>query len=612
MAQLKDLIVAGDAQILGDLNANSFSGTNGTTAGKIGLVPAPTTSDTNKYLKSDGTWAAVSSGSSDYSSLTNKPSINSTTLSGNKTSNDLNLQTKIYTDLTEDLYFVDGTAPTLPSGMYYSAGHSVYINGTKQNILTNNPFYFTVDEVDVGEDQWETYYTLGCVIGTTLYLATCSTDNSLIWTTKMDSVLKRTDIDTSIPSVSKDIRVPSTKLFATQLATKQNTLSQGTNITISGNTISATDTKNTAGSTDTSNRIYLIGATSQAANPRTYSDNEVFVKDGVLNAQELTIGSRRGSNSTIGANSGVIGTYNIASGDGSCAEGILTTASGYNSHAEGGQTIASASYSHAEGLSSVATGNYSHAEGCFTVANNAGAHAENGYNTQRAVIITGDANVTTYTTTNTNGAKVGQYLKYENEIRKITALVENTSITIETTFSNNQITSQPAYLMSTTASGQNSHAEGKDTLASGTCSHAEGVDTQATETNSHAEGNGSIASGTSSHAEGANTTASGEASHAEGNNTIASNNYAHAEGNKTLALGEGSHAEGICSYASGMGSHAGGACPDIEEEDMVYIALTGDANATTYTTTNTSDVKIGSYIKMPDFRRWSVYYWYCY
>lgn len=62
-------------------------------------------------------------------------------------------QTKIYTDLTEDLYFVDGTAPTLASGMYYCAGHSVYINGTKQNILNSNPFYFIVDEVEVGEDQ---------------------------------------------------------------------------------------------------------------------------------------------------------------------------------------------------------------------------------------------------------------------------------------------------------------------------------------------------------------------------------------------------------------------------------------------------------------------------
>lgn len=38
-----------------------------------------------------------------------------------------------------------------------------------------------------------------------------------------------------------------------------------------------TDTKNTAGATDTSSKIFLIGATSQAANPQTYSHDTVFV-----------------------------------------------------------------------------------------------------------------------------------------------------------------------------------------------------------------------------------------------------------------------------------------------------------------------------------------------
>lgn len=43
------------------------------------------------------------------------------------------------------------------------------------------------------------------------------------------------------------------------------------------------DTKNTAGSTDTSSKIYLIGATSQAANPQTYSQDTAYVgTDGCL------------------------------------------------------------------------------------------------------------------------------------------------------------------------------------------------------------------------------------------------------------------------------------------------------------------------------------------
>ena len=68
--------------------------------------------------------------------------------------------------------------------------------------------------------------------------------------------------------------------------------------TVDGHTVSTdvpsgavfTDTKNTAGSTDTSNKIYLIGATSQAANPQTYSDDEVYTTSGVLTTKSTQVG----------------------------------------------------------------------------------------------------------------------------------------------------------------------------------------------------------------------------------------------------------------------------------------------------------------------------------
>lgn len=41
-----------------------FTGTDGTTTGTTGLVPAPATTDADKFLKSDGTWAAAGGGSS--------------------------------------------------------------------------------------------------------------------------------------------------------------------------------------------------------------------------------------------------------------------------------------------------------------------------------------------------------------------------------------------------------------------------------------------------------------------------------------------------------------------------------------------------------------------
>ena len=61
-----------------------------------------------------------------------------------------------------------------------------------------------------------------------------------------------------------------------------------------------TDTKNTAGSTDTSSKIFLIGATSQAANPQTYSDNEVFATSGVLTTKSVQVG---GGSATMQYNS---------------------------------------------------------------------------------------------------------------------------------------------------------------------------------------------------------------------------------------------------------------------------------------------------------------------
>lgn len=50
-----------------------------------------------------------------------------------------------------------------------------------------------------------------------------------------------------------------------------------------------TDTKNTAGSTDTSSKIFLVGATSQAANPQTYSDNQVYATNGQLNGNSMRV-----------------------------------------------------------------------------------------------------------------------------------------------------------------------------------------------------------------------------------------------------------------------------------------------------------------------------------
>lgn len=43
-----------------------------------------------------------------------------------------------------------------------------------------------------------------------------------------------------------------------------------------------TDTKNTAGSTSSTSQLYLVGAHTQAENPQTFSNNQVYMADGTL------------------------------------------------------------------------------------------------------------------------------------------------------------------------------------------------------------------------------------------------------------------------------------------------------------------------------------------
>ena len=50
---------------------------------------------------------------------------------------------------------------------------------------------------------------------------------------------------------------------------------------------SGTDTKNTAGSTNSNSRLFLIGATSQAENPVTYSNSQIYATSGTLYTNNL-------------------------------------------------------------------------------------------------------------------------------------------------------------------------------------------------------------------------------------------------------------------------------------------------------------------------------------
>ncbi len=114
------------------------------------------------------------------------------------------------------------------------------------------------------------------------------------------------------------------------------------------------------------------------------------------------------------------------------------------------------------------------------------------------------------------------------------------------------------------ATGIMAHAEGINTNAVGRASHAEGTTCFATGIQSHAEGFNTNAIGVNSHTEGRLTVTNGYASHAEGNDSETGGNYASATTNpkaadsRTASVGDYAHSEGLATIAYGVASHAEG------------------------------------------------------
>lgn len=80
------------------------------------------------------------------------------------------------------------------------------------------------------------------------------------------------------------------------------------------------DTKNTAGSTDSSSKLFLIGATSQAANPQTYSHDTAYVgTDGHLYSDSKQVVNLSGSQALTNK------TYNGYKLAAACAKGVATS-----------------------------------------------------------------------------------------------------------------------------------------------------------------------------------------------------------------------------------------------------------------------------------------------
>jgi hypothetical protein len=115
-----------------------------------------------------------------------------------------------------------------------------------------------------------THYTTGLYIGASNTKANAATSNGGTYIKLYDDNTKRSEF----------------KIFGSGATTVASDASGNLTITSTDN-----DTKNTAGSTNSDSKLFLIGATSQAANPQTYSDSEVYTTNGTLTTNKVQVGN---------------------------------------------------------------------------------------------------------------------------------------------------------------------------------------------------------------------------------------------------------------------------------------------------------------------------------
>ena len=242
------------------------------------------------------------------------------------------------------------------------------------------------------------------------------------------------------------------------------------------------------------------------------------------------------------------GKENIVSGAGATAEGGSNTASGVGSHAEGYQTIASGNISHAEGVGTTASGDGSHAEGYNTIAQNDNMHAAGRFNI-------GDSDKTLFefgiginASVRKNAFEIytdgrihapEQTIALHDDPRSLVTKEYADSLGGELIKYTGATSRNTGYILNDNTDddiGADAVNLGVGSSASGNNSFAEGLTTSAAGASSHSEGAGTASNGTYSHAEGINTRAYNTASHAEGYATIALNTGSHAAGKFNIGI----------------------------------------------------------------------------
>ena len=153
------------------------------------------------------------------------------------------------------------------STWYYSANPTFGTASIDKKVISINTTSGAWSYSNYTYTDKDTHYTTGLYIGETDKKENAATTNGNTYIKLYDNSTKRSEFNikgSGATTVTSDA---------------------------SGNlTINSTDTKNTAGSTNSDSKLFLIGATSQAANPQTYSDSEVYTTNGTLTTNKVQVG----------------------------------------------------------------------------------------------------------------------------------------------------------------------------------------------------------------------------------------------------------------------------------------------------------------------------------
>ena len=261
----------------------AMTGATSSTAGKAGLVPAPASGKQTSFLRGDGTWVVPTN--TTYSNMTAATS-SAAGKAGLVPAPAAGAQAKFLRG--------DGTWQT-PTNTTYSAAT------TSTAGLMSASDKSKLDGIASGANAYSLPTASSSTLGGVKTTSTVTSTSGLTACPIISGVPYYKDTNTTYthPTTSGNKHIPSGGSSGQFLKWSED----GTAVWASDN-----NTKNTAGSTNTSSKIFLIGATSQATSPQTYSHDTAYVgTDGCLYSNSTRV--RNEVDSTTEPTNQLVGDY---------------------------------------------------------------------------------------------------------------------------------------------------------------------------------------------------------------------------------------------------------------------------------------------------------------